>query len=48
MPNVYYEYDQVFIQPDFSDILSRSEVDTGVILSSRDSDFCEHGYSYRR
>lgn len=38
MPNVYYEYDQVFIQPDFSDILSRSEVDTGVILSSGDSD----------
>lgn len=38
MPNMYYEYDQVFIQPDFSDILSRSEVDTGVILSSRDSD----------
>lgn len=38
MPNVYYEYDQVFIQPDFSDIISRSEVDTGVILSSRDSD----------
>lgn len=38
MSKVFYEYDQVFIQPDFSDILSRSEVDTGVILSSRDSD----------
>lgn len=39
MPNAYYEYDQVFIQPDFSDILSRSEVDTTVLLESRDSTF---------
>lgn len=37
MPNVYYEYDQVFIQPDFSDILSRAEVNTWVRLESLDS-----------
>lgn len=34
---LYYEYDQVFIQPDFSDIMSRSEVDTSVNLVSSDS-----------
>ena len=33
----HYEYDDVFIQPDFSDILSRSEVDTSVVLASSDS-----------
>lgn len=36
---LYYEYDDVFIQPDFSDILSRSEVDTSVVLASSDSSF---------
>jgi len=35
--NVYYEYDQVFIHPDYSDIVSRSEVDTTTELVSRDS-----------
>jgi IMP dehydrogenase len=34
---IHYEYDDVFIQPDFSDIISRSEVDTGVVLVSADS-----------
>lgn len=34
---IHYEYDDVFIHPDFSDILSRSEVDTSVTLESRDS-----------
>ena len=35
---IYVEYDDVFIHPGFSDILSRSEVDTSVTLSSKDSD----------
>lgn len=33
----HYEYDDVFIQPDFSDILSRSEVSTSIKLQSPDS-----------
>ena len=35
---IYVEYDDVFIHPGFSDIMSRSEVDTSVTLSSKDSD----------
>ena len=38
MPEVYREYDDVFIMPNYSDIMSRSEVDTGVVLKSSDSD----------
>lgn len=38
MPEVYREYDDVFIMPNYSDIMSRSEVDTGVVLKSCDSD----------
>jgi IMP dehydrogenase len=38
MPEVYREYDDVFIMSDYSDIMSRSEVDTGVALKSSDSD----------
>jgi len=37
MPNVFYEYDDVFIQPCYSEILSRSEVDTSVVLESSSS-----------
>lgn len=33
----HYEYDDVFIQPHFSDIMSRSEVDTSVLLASSSS-----------
>lgn len=35
---IHVEYDDVFIHPDFSDIMSRSEVNTSVVLSSKDSD----------
>jgi len=35
---IYVEYDDVFIHPGYSDIMSRAEVDTSVILSSKDSD----------
>jgi len=35
---IYHEYDDVFIFPDFSDIFSRSEVNTTVVLASSDSD----------
>jgi len=35
---IFHEYDDVFIFPDFSDILSRSEVNTSVVLESVDSD----------
>ena len=34
---IHYEYDDVFIHPGFSDIFTRSEVDTSVTLESRDS-----------
>jgi IMP dehydrogenase/GMP reductase len=38
MPNnVFYEYDQVFIHPNYSEIMSRTEVDTSVVLKSSDS-----------
>jgi len=37
MPEVYREYDDVFIKADYSDIMSRTEVDTGVSLKSNDS-----------
>jgi IMP dehydrogenase len=34
---IHYEYDDVFIHPSFSDIFTRSEVDTSVTLESSDS-----------
>lgn len=38
MRETFVEYDDVFILPNYSDILSRTEVDTSVELKSEDSD----------
>jgi IMP dehydrogenase len=34
---IYYEYDDVFIRPSFSNIISRAEVDTSALLASSSS-----------